>query len=280
MKYSGSDGMKITAIQLNSINNKEDNLKAATKLAEAAIKADNPDLIAFPEMMAFYGGTVQDRKDSAEDIPNGRTTECLSALAKKHRIYIHGGSFYEKAGDKVYNTTVAFDRDGEIIATYRKIHLFDITTPDGKDYKESDTVVPGSEVVTYQAENITIGCSICYDLRFAELYLKLAAAGADLIMIPAAFTLQTGKDHWETLIRARAIETQCYTMAPAQWGVYPDGTGGTRETWGHSMIVDPWGLVVSRASYGTGWASATMDTDYLARIRNDVPVANHRVLSK
>lgn len=269
--------MKVTSIQMNSIDDKEDNLKSALELAEAAIKADKSDLLAFPEMMAFYGGTIADRKDSAENIPEGRTTEFLSALAKKHGVFIHGGSFYEKGGDgKVYNTSVAFNRDGEVIATYRKIHLFDITTPDGKDYKESDTVIPGSDIVTYQADDITIGCSICYDMRFAELYLRLAAAGAQLIMIPAAFTLQTGKDHWDTLIRARAIETQSYAVAPAQWGAYPDGMGGKRETWGHSMIVDPWGLVIARTSYGTGWASATIDTDYLNRIRTDVPVASHR----
>ena len=271
--------MKITSIQMNSTNDKDVNLKSALDLVEAAIKADNPDLIAFPEMMAFYGGTIADRKKSAENIPNGRTTEFLSALAKKHGVFMHGGSFYEKGGDgKVYNTTVAFNRDGELIATYRKIHLFDITTPDGKDYKESDTVLAGSDIVTYQADDVTIGCSICYDMRFAELYLKLAAAGAQVIMMPAAFTLQTGKDHWDTLIRARAIETQCYAVAPAQWGAYPDGTGGTRETWGHSMIVDPWGLVVARSSYGTGWTSTNIDIDYLNRIRTDVPVANHRRL--
>lgn len=272
--------MKITAIQMNSTDNKATNLDAATALAEAAIAADRPDLIAFPEMMAFYGGTIQDRKDSAEDIPAGETTERLAALARKHRVFIHGGSFYEKAGDKVYNTTVAFDRDGQIIAQYRKIHLFDITTPDGKDYKESDTVVPGQDIVTYQAEELKIGCSICYDLRFAELYLQLAAKGAQLIMIPAAFTLQTGKDHWEVLIRARAIETQCYTMAPAQWGSYPDGSGGSRETWGHSMIVDPWGHVIARASDGTGFASASINPDYLNTIRTNVPVANHRVIGR
>ena len=190
-------------------------------------------------------------------------------------MFIHGGSFTRRAGNKVYNTTVAFNRDGEVIATYRKIHLFDITTPDGKDYKESDTVIAGSDIVTYQADDITIGCSICYDMRFAELYLKLAAAGAQVIMLPAAFTLQTGKDHWDTLIRARAIETQCYAVAPAQWGAYPDGAGGTRETGGHSMIVDPWASG-RWSSYGTGWASANIDVDYLNCIRTDVPVASHR----
>ena len=126
--------------------------------------------------------------------------------------------------------------------------MFDITTPDGKSYKESDTVISGDQVITYKADDLVIGCSICYDLRFSELYLQLAKKNADLIMIPAAFTLQTGKDHWSTLIKARAIETQAYVLAPAQCGEYPDGKGGLRQTWGHSMIVDPWGHIIAQAS--------------------------------
>ena len=270
--------MKVTAIQMNSQDDREANLSEACSLAERAIAADRPDLIAFPEMMAYYGGTVEDKKGAAEDIPNGETAERLAGLARKNRVFVHGGSFYEKAGNKVYNTTLAFDREGEIIARYRKIHLFDITTPDGKSYKESDAVMAGDEVVTYQAEDMTIGCSICYDLRFAELYLGLARKKVDLIMVPAAFTLQTGKDHWATLIQARAIETQCYVMAPAQWGSYPDGAGGTRQTWGHSMIVDPWGHIIAQVSDGTGWTSASLNKAYLNTIRTNVPVAEHRVL--
>ena len=270
--------MKVTVIQLNSKTNKKKNLNEAMLLAEKAIVADKPDLIAFPEMMAFYGGTDEDKKSSAEDIPDGETTQQLSTLAKTNKIFVHGGSFCEKAGNKIYNTTLAFDRSGEIIAQYRKIHLFDITTPDGKSYKESDTVISGDQVITYKADDLVIGCSICYDLRFSELYLELAKKNADLIMIPAAFTLQTGKDHWSTLIKARAIETQAYVLAPAQCGEYPDGKGGLRQTWGHSMIVDPWGHVIAQASDGIGWASATINSDYLQTIRNNVPVANHRVL--
>ena len=270
--------MKITTIQMNSQANKIVNLNAACVLAQKAIEADRPDLIAFPEMMSFYGGSIDDRKNAAEDIPKGETTNRLAELAKKNRIFVHGGSFYEKSGDKVYNTSLAFNRDGEIIAHYRKIHLFDIVTPDGTAYKESDTVLPGDETVTYQADDLIIGCSICYDLRFAELYLDLAKKNADLIMIPAAFTLQTGKDHWAPLIQARAIETQCYIMAPAQWGLYHDGTGHKRQTWGHSMIVDPWGHIITQVSDGTGWASAILNKAYLDTIRTNMPIAQHRRL--
>jgi nitrilase len=190
---------------------------------------------------------------------------------------IHGGSLLELDGDKIYNTTCVFDRDGKEIARYRKIHLFDVVTPDGKEYKESATVGRGDAVVTYKANGVTVGCSICYDLRFGELYRRLAADGAQLVMVPAAFTLQTGKDHWEVLLRARAIETQCWVAAPAQWGPHPAGRE-ERWTFGHSLIVDPWGQVVASASDGPGFATARIDLERLARVRRDLPVSEHRVL--
>jgi predicted amidohydrolase len=261
--------MKISVIQLNSQTNKQKNINEALSIASEAIKADAPDLIALPEMLSFCGGTEDEKKESAESIPLGVTTQALSKFAKDNKIYLHGGSYFESAGDKIYNTSLAFDKNGEIIAKYRKIHLFDITTPNGNDYRESDTVLPGSEIVSYKALNLSIGCSICYDLRFAELYLELAKQQVDIIMVPAAFTLQTGKDHWSTLLRARAIETQSYV---------PDGDKGMRQTWGHSMIIDPWGNIVAQASDGPGWASAKIDEKYLKNIRSNVPVASHRVL--
>ncbi len=270
--------MKVVVIQLNSKTNKKKNLDEAIELANRAFLSDRPDLIAFPEMISFYGGTDEDSKSSAEDIPNGETTERLAELAQKNGIFVHGGSFYEKAGDKTFNTSLAFDREGEVIAQYRKIHLFDVMTPNGDSYNESDRVLSGSQVVTYQADGMTVGCTICYDLRFAELYLELAKKRVDIVMIPAAFTLQTGKDHWLPLIRARAIETQAYVLAPAQCGEFPDGEGGYRRTWGHSTIVDPWGHVVSQISDGIGWISATIDPDYIKKVRADMPISSHRVL--
>ena len=183
----------------------------------------------------------------------------------------------ERDGDAFYNTTIAFDRAGGGLARYRKIHLFDVTTPDGRSYQESATFGAGRDVVTYDADGTTIGCSICHGLRFAELYRALAEAGADVVMVPAAFTLQTGKDHWEVLLRALAIETQTYIVAPAQTGTYREGND-ERASWGHSMIVNPWGHLLSQAGEGTGHTSAALDLHYLADVRARIPVAQHRIM--
>ncbi|MCY4463774.1 MAG: carbon-nitrogen hydrolase family protein [Albidovulum sp.] len=271
--------MRATVIQMNSRTDKAANLAEARRLCSEAVKADKPDLVVFPEMMAFLGGSVKDRQASAERIPGGETFETLRALAVEHGIAVHGGSFYESTEDSelIYNTTVAFDPSGNLIAKYRKIHLFDITAPDGVEYKESAVVGRGSEISTFDLGGVRVGCSICYDIRFGELYRMLAERGADAIVVPAAFTLQTGKDHWETLLRARAIETQTYIVAAGQWGSYPT-PDGMRSNWGHSMIVDPWGHVVAQVSDTTGFASAFIDSEYISKVRSSVPVHRHRVL--
>ena len=272
--------MKITAIQMNSINDWQANMAAAMDLAEAAIKADQPELIAFPEVMAFQSGRVADKLAAAEET-HGRTSKKLAGLAKKHGIFVHGGSFFEKAeAEKIYNTSLVFCPDGQQIARYRKIHLFDATTPQGEQYRESDLVQPGKELVCFPAGEITVGCSICYDLRFPELYLGLSEMGADLILVPAAFTRETGAAHWEVLLRARAIETQCYILAPAQCGSWPDGAGGERGCWGESLIIDPWGEVLARAGGQPGWISSKIDKDILAGVRAKFPVTSARRLKK
>ena len=273
--------MKISAIQMNSGGEKAANLAQAQALVASAVAADDPDMVVLPEVFAHIGGTVADRRTAAEELParggtGGPVYEMLRALAREHGIFVHGGSFIERAGDEYYNTTVAFGRDGAELVRYRKVHLFDVTTPDGKSYRESDTFGAGDAVATYEADGFTIGCSICYDLRFAELYRRLAEQGADVIMVPAAFTLQTGKDHWEVLLRARAIETQTYVVAAAQTGTYVDGND-QRATWGHSMIVDPWGHIVAQASEFTGFASGAVDRGYIATVRGRIPVRDHRV---
>lgn len=271
--------MKISVIQLNSGSNKQSNLTDALNIASEAIKNDKPDLIAFPEMISFNGGTEFEKVQSAENIPDGETTRLLSEFASNNSVFVHGGSFFERSGDKVFNTSLAFNRIGQVIAKYRKIHLFDITTLNGNTYKESDTVIAGQDIITYEAEDFLIGCSICYDLRFAELYLELEKMNVDIIMVPASFTLQTGKDHWATLLRARAIETQSYVIAPGQCGEFSDGKNGIRQTWGHSMIIDPWGHIIAQVSDGTGWASAVIDMNYISKIRSNLPVKDHRVLN-
>ncbi len=274
--------MKISAIQMNTGSEKALNLTQACDLVAQAVAQDGPDMVVLPEVFAFMGASVAEKRAAAEELPvagqsGGAAYESLREMARSHGVFVHGGSFVERDGDAYYNTTLAFDRTGAELARYRKIHLFDVTTPDGRSYRESDTFGAGQAVVTYRADAATIGCSICYDLRFAELYRALAEAGADVIMVPAAFTLQTGKDHWEVLLRARAIETQTYIVAAAQTGSYFEGSD-ERVSWGHSMIVNPWGHLIAQAGEGIGHASAALDLDYLSTVRARIPVARHRVL--
>lgn len=267
--------MKVSLIQMDATDDKAANLATAERLIAEAVAADAPDMVVLPEMFSYHGMSPEGRREAAEPIPGGDTYARLQEFAVRHRILVHGGSFIERDGDKIFNTTVAFDRDGEELARYRKIHLFDVTTQDGREYRESAVYSRGGTVVTYEAENLRFGCSICYDLRFPELYQALAKAGAHVIMVPSAFTLLTGKDHWEALLRARAIETETYVVAAAQWGPYPGGKGAS---YGHSMIVDPWGQVVCRIPEGDGFATARLDAAYIDVVRRRIPVAQHKVL--
>jgi nitrilase len=269
--------MRVCVIQMNSINDKVANLAQARNLIEQAVEEDRPDLLLLPEVWAFQGGTAEERQATAETIPGGEAYRLLQDMARRHGVLLHGGSFLERGEKTLFNTSVVFDRKGQEIARYRKLHLFDVVTPDGREYRESTLVGRGEGVVTYEAEGARIGCSICYDLRFGELYRQLAAKGAQILMVPAAFTLQTGKDHWEILIRARAIETQCYVVAAAQVGAFPTGKD-VRHNWGHSMIVDPWGKVLVQVSDRPGFATAKLDLGYLQRVREMIPVQQHRVL--
>lgn len=277
--------MRVSVVQMNPGHDKAKNIAAAERLTEAAIAADRPDFIALPEMWTCLGGDAAAKRAAAERLPGtggsnepGPAYTFLRDLAVKHRIVVHGGSMSEDAGEKLYNTTVVFSPKGEEIARYRKIHLFDIVAPDGTGYRESATFGRGEEVVTYQADGSTVGCTICYDVRFPELYLKLRQKGANVIVVPAAFTLQTGKDHWETLLRARAIETQCWVLAAATWGRHEE-KGSPRFTYGHSLVIDPWGHVVAKVSDGEGFATARIDHAVTERVRRDMPVLDHRVLA-
>ena len=276
--------MRVTVVQMNPSADKAANLAAADRLVSAAVAEDRPDLVVLPEMWTCLGGDRDIKRAAAERLPapggaarGGDAYTLLRTLAERHRIVLHGGSIAEDGGDRLYNTTIVFGPEGEERARYRKIHLFDITGPDGTGYRESATFGRGADIVTYRAGNTTIGCTICYDLRFPELYLALRRAGAEVIVVPAAFTLQTGKDHWEVLIRARAIETQCWIAAAATWGRHEE-RGEPRFTYGHSLIADPWGHVVAKASDGEGWATARIDPAVTARVRRDMPLVDHRVL--
>jgi predicted amidohydrolase len=199
----------------------------------------------------------------------------LGGLARELGVWVLGGSILEARSEdpeKLSNTSTFFDPDGELIAVYRKIHLFDVKAPD-REYLESASISPGNEGVVAEAGPTILGLSVCYDLRFPELYRLLALMGAEVLAVPAAFTLQTGKDHWELLLRARAVENQAFVVAPAQWGQKADG----RWTYGRSAIVDPWGTVLAQCPDRNGVALTPLDLDYLRRLRQEFPsLANRR----
>ena len=270
--------MKVSLIQMNSVSDKAANLASAKALIEQAAAMERPDWLCLPEVFDFIGGTRAEKMEAAEELPGGPAYSLCQSLAREHKMFIHAGSILEKipGEERVHNTTVVFNRDGAEVARYRKIHMFDITAPDGAKYHESAAFKPGDAVVTYDFEGLTVGCAICYDLRFPYLFQALADRGAQIIALPSAFTLVTGKDHWEVLCRARAIETQTYICAPGQTGAHKAGHE-TRFTYGNSLIADPWGQVVARASDGPGIVSTHIDADRIRKIRTMIPVAQHKV---
>ncbi|MGQ3213376.1 carbon-nitrogen hydrolase family protein [Shinella sp.] len=267
--------MKISVVQMNSGSDKAKNLDDAERMVREVVAAETPDLVVLPEYFAFLGEGRDAVHGSGESFPDGPTYQRFAALAKELGVTLHCGSMVEKSGNNHYNATVVFGPEGKEIAKYRKIHLFDVDTPGGVSYRESDTIGRGEDVVTYKVGDTTVGCAICYDIRFPELFRALRDKGADVIVLPAAFTLMTGKDHWEVLARARAIETQTYFAAVGQAGTHADGK---KWCWGHSMVIDPWGHMVAQCSDGVSTASARLDLDRIGTVRRDVPVAQHHVL--
>ncbi len=270
--------MKISLIQMNSCHSKAANIATAVELVERAVTDERPDWVCLPECFDFLGGTRAEKQSAAEILGEGRAYGAMQDLARRHRIFIHAGSILERipGHERIGNTTVVFGRDGGEIARYRKIHMFDVTAPDGTQYHESAAFKPGDCVVTYDCEGLKVGCAICYDLRFPDLFQALVERGAEMIALPAAFTLLTGKDHWEVLCRARAIETEAYFCAAAQTGTHQVGTE-LRPTYGHSLVVDPWGHVTALASDGVGIVSARLDRKLIERVRAQIPVARHKV---
>lgn len=258
---------------MTSTSDAEGNLAQAEVLIRRAA-ARGAALVATPENATFLG--PHGEKVRRAETLDGPACRRFSALAAELGIHLLLGSFAERADDprRAANTSVLFGPGGERLACYRKLHLFDVDVPGGVNFRESDTVVAGDQVVTVATALGTLGLSICYDLRFGELYRALIARGAELLLIPSAFTAATGKAHWETLVRARAIESQAYVIAPGQWGSHDDD--GLRESHGQSMIVDPWGQLLAQVPDGTGIAVAEIDLDRVARVRRAIPVATHR----
>ncbi len=259
--------------QMNSGPDHQKNLAQACELVTRAA-ALGASLVSLPENFELMASSAE-KRDQAETL-DGPTLATLRNLARALGITLLCGSFAEKSEDpqKVYNTSVLVGPTGATLAVYRKIHLFDVEIHDGASYHESELVIPGRDPVTAETALGRLGLSVCYDLRFPELYRRLSSAGATLLAVPAAFTLMTGKDHWEVLLRARAIENQCYVIAAAQHGSHP----GNRLTWGHSMIVDPWGTVLCCCPDGPGVALAEIDANALAKIRSSLPALMHRRL--
>jgi predicted amidohydrolase len=261
---------RAAAIQMSSGSDKRANLDKAEELVRRAA-GEGAALAVLPEVFSWRGprGT---EADFSEPIP-GPTSERLAALARELRIHLQAGSIVERIeGERrCYNTALLFGPSGERLGKYRKIHLFDVEIPGQVSARESEARKPGSETVAVPTEIGTIGLSVCYDLRFPELYRRLVAAGAEILCIPSAFTFPTGAAHWETLVRARAIENQCYVIAPDQYGTSPNGY----RDYGSSMIVDPWGIVIARASEGEGFVLAELRPDVLGRVRKELPCLTH-----
>lgn len=258
------------ALQMTSTAEVEQNLQTAERLVDAAA-ARGAQLVGLPENFAFLRSEGQPVPDALD--LDGPWVRRMAALARRHRLTLLLGSVPERVeGDtRVYNTSVLLGPDGATLASYRKIHLFDIDLPGLEHLKESRSVKPGEAVVVADTPAGRIGLSICYDIRFPELYRRLAREGARVLAVPSAFTDRTGKDHWEVLLRARAIENLAFVFAPAQAGQHGKG----RASHGHAMIVDPWGTILAQVADGEGIALAELDFDRQERLRRELPALGH-----
>ncbi|MGE0639285.1 MAG: carbon-nitrogen hydrolase family protein [Thermoanaerobaculia bacterium] len=265
------------ACQMRSTSDLAENLRQAEALVREAA-GRGALFVATPENTSYLG-PHREKVRLAEPL-DGPTCARFAALARELGIHLLLGSFAERADDaeRCFNTSVLFSPAGERIATYRKLHLFDVDVPGGVTFRESDTVLPGRDVVVADSPLARIGLSICYDLRFGELYRALVERGAELLTIPSAFTATTGEAHWETLVRARAIESQAFVVAPGQWGRHDDG--GLKESWGQSLIVDPWGRILAEANDGIGVVVAGIDLSEVRKVRSAIPMAAHRRLDR
>jgi predicted amidohydrolase len=261
------------AVQMVASDDKPANLREAERWVRHAA-ARGAQVVALPEVFIWRGSKKLER-ENAETIP-GPTSRAMSALAAELKIFLLAGSILEAipGSEKSFNTSLLLDPDGNIIAAYRKIHLFDVDLANGVSLRESATRAPGEEIIAARTELCTMGLTVCYDLRFPELYRGLANQGAEVIFVPAAFTAFTGEAHWRPLLQARAIENQAYIVAPGQYGRSPSSF----ETHGHTMIVDPWGKIVAEIADGPGVVSAEIDLDYLKKIRGELPSLTHRRL--
>ena len=263
---------RIAAIQMVSTPDVDTNIASARRLVAEAAR-QGAELVLLPEYWPILGMHESDKLAVAEQPGSGPIQDAMAALARDLGIWLIGGTLplVAPAPGKVLNTLLAYDPDGKAVARYDKIHLFGFTRGE-ESYDESRTIVAGSEVRTLETPFGRVGLSVCYDLRFPELYRAMGACS--LIVAPSAFTYTTGKAHWEILLRARAIENQCYVLAAAQGGIHPNG----RRTWGHSMLVDPWGEVRAVLPEGEGVVIGEFAPERIDAVRENLPALRHRIL--
>lgn len=264
--------LRTAVMQLNSQDDPEANMAAVAQLLDRAAEL-GAQFAALPELWTYLGPYAG--YEHAAQMLAGPAIQLLREKARKYKMIVHGGSIVEphpSLEGKFYNTSVLINRDGELVATYRKIHLFNVDLADGEKHHESDRIVAGDQVATAEIDGITFGLSVCYDLRFPELYRSLALQGAQILLVPAAFTLHTGRDHWEILLRARAIENLCYVVAPAQVGKHPYD----KQCYGRAMVVDPWGIVLAQAQDRPTVIVADIDLSQIEHTRAQIPCLEHR----
>jgi predicted amidohydrolase len=275
--------LRVGAVQMRSTEDLSANLARCGELTAQAA-SEGAQLVVLPECFSFLGRSEGDKLEISEVLdgpgPRGPVMGALRELATKHGVWIVGGGTPEQVpGDprRAYNTAIAIDARGEVVARYRKIHLFDVDIPGGAVLRESDSTAPGDELVVIDIAGAPVGVSICYDVRFPELYRQLVKdMGAEVLLVPAAFTAHTGAAHWHLLLRARAVEDQAWVVAAAQWGGHND----KRESYGHTLIADPWGTIVGERPEGDGVVLATLDGAAVAKRRTQMPCLTHAVLWK
>jgi len=279
----------VGAVQMTSTEDVEANLERARELVRQAATA-GALLVGLPENFAYLGNDRDHRLAIAETLPDPGTSGptnlgarddagqrpilgAMQELARATGTWLLLGGFPERGtGNKIRNSAVLLDPTGAVVSVYRKLHLFDVDVPGGRRFRESEAIEPGGATVVAETPWGGLGLSICYDLRFPELYRALTAGGARIVAVPSAFTVETGKDHWHVLLRARAIENQVFLLAPAQVGVH----GPNRSSYGHALVVDPWGVVLAECGDPEGIALARLDFDYQDRVRTALPVLSHR----
>jgi nitrilase len=260
------------AVQMNSTAVLQENLDCARGFIEQA-GAAGADIVVLPENFSLMSATGPQRRDAAERADE--VEAMLSRVARDQGVVIVGGSTPLPAADgRVTNTCLVFDRSGERIGRYDKMHLFDVSVSAEESYQESSYIAPGNSPLAVTTEGLTLGITICYDLRFPELYRYLGEAGAEIFTVPSAFTVPTGRAHWHTLLQARAVENLAWVIAPAQVGTHP----GKRKTFGHSLIIDPWGDILAEHVGGPGVILAEVDRDRARKKRRQFPVLQHKVL--